>query len=474
MKINCLVNGEHISMAAPADRRVVDLLREDLGLTGTKEGCGTGECGACTILVDGQPRLSCLTLAAQLEGRQVTTIEGLARAGESLHPVQQSFVEHGAVQCGFCTPGMVLTAAELLTRKPQPDRQEAAEAISGNLCRCTGYRKILDAIEDVTSDLTQQENITSPKQLRLEQNAPLGQLKEQRQIFNPQSLEELWPLLDRFPDAKILAGGTDLLVGLRNRKIEAPGLIRLDGLKALCRIEETSEEIRIGAACTHADLLTSPLIGRLFPVLVSAIKTLGSPHIRRIGTIGGNIVTASPAGDCLPPLLALDAEVELTSAGETRRLPLSAFLLGPGKTALRPGEIVTAVFLPRPTEGTLQHFEKVGLRSAMACAIASLAAIIRLSPDTGRIESARLAWGSVAPTAVRLAEVEEALIGLTLDRESLERIVPLVHKQLFPITDVRATADYRLQVAGNLVLRLSQYGRSTSNPLGAAKNEAKS
>jgi len=146
LKVSFVLNGEEIRIETPADRRVVDILREDLHLTGTKEGCGTGECGACTILVDGESRLSCLMVAAQLEGRKVTTIEGLAE-GERLHPVQQAFVDLGAVQCGFCTPGMILTAVDLLQKNPDPTRLEIREGISGNLCRCTGYQKIVDAVE---------------------------------------------------------------------------------------------------------------------------------------------------------------------------------------------------------------------------------------------------------------------------------------------------------------------------------------
>ena len=146
MKISFILNGKEIEIDAPSDRRVVDLLREDLDLTGTKEGCGEGECAACSILVDGESRLSCLMLTPQLEGRKVTTIEGLA-SGEKLHPVQETFVELGAVQCGFCTPGMILNALDLLTKNPNPTRGEIREGISGNLCRCTGYQKIVDAVE---------------------------------------------------------------------------------------------------------------------------------------------------------------------------------------------------------------------------------------------------------------------------------------------------------------------------------------
>jgi len=149
MKISFLLNNREIQLDVPSDRRVVDLLREDLALTGTKEGCGAGECGACTILVNGESRLSCLMLAAQLEGCRVTTIEGLA-PGDALHPVQEAFIEHGAVQCGFCTPGMVLAAVDLLRRNPDPDRPAIRRGLSGNLCRCTGYQKIIDAVEDAS------------------------------------------------------------------------------------------------------------------------------------------------------------------------------------------------------------------------------------------------------------------------------------------------------------------------------------
>ncbi len=157
MKITFTLNGVPMSRECPPDRRVVDLLREDLHLTGTKEGCGTGECGACTILVDGEPRLSCLMLAAQLEGREITTIEGLSPSKEALHPVQRAFVEAGAVQCGFCTPGMVLSSVHLLKENPRPTREEVREALSGNICRCTGYQKIVDAVMRAAETLSGEE-----------------------------------------------------------------------------------------------------------------------------------------------------------------------------------------------------------------------------------------------------------------------------------------------------------------------------
>ncbi len=461
MKINFFLNGTEMHLEVAADRRVVDLFREDLGLTGTKEGCGTGECGACTILVDGHSRLSCLMLAGQLAGSRVTTIEGIAPSSGKLHPVQQSFVEHGAVQCGFCTPGMVITATEFLGRKPNACREEMTEAISGNLCRCTGYHKILDAMEGVAAGVLSQKQLKSPEMPIVRSLKPSASA-DKRPVFFPKTLDELWQLFSQHPEARVLAGGTDLLIWLRSRRIHPSSLISLEKIEALRGISETPEEVRVGAGTCHAELLDNQLIKSLFPVLTLALKTLGSPHIRRMGTLGGNIVTASPAGDTLPPLYVLGAEVALCSTAGIRRMPIDDFISGPGKTALKAGEIVVAVFLPKRAGSLLQHFEKVGLRSAMACAVASFAAAIGISKDR-RIESARLAWGSVGPTVMTIPAVEAALIGKTLCRDTLEHIMPLVGKGIAPLDDVRASADYRRLVAGNLLLRLLQPATTSPN-----------
>ena len=463
MKIEFELNGDNICLEAPGDRRVVDLLREDLGLTGTKEGCGTGECGACTILVDGRSRLSCLLLAAHLSGRKVVTIEGMAPQG-ILHPVQTSFAVNGAVQCGFCTPGMVLTAVDLLQRHPHPPRQEIVEAISGNLCRCTGYKKIIEAIERVEQE----------PQLEVSLRQQVGQINAPKftgtkkalecPVFFPESFGELWRALSDHPSARILAGGTDLLVWLRNGRVPPSVLICLERIEDLQIIGETRDGVRIGAGVSHERLLDNAVIRGLFPVLTQAVATLGSPHIRRTGTLGGNIMTASPAGDTLPPLYILGARVEVQSTHGVRCLPVETFLSGPGKTALRPGEILAAVFIPRPEGITCQYFEKVGLRQAMACAVASLAAVLRIS-DSGKIERVRLAWGSVGPTVMRLPEIEAALTGRPFCRETIAGVVPLVGQQLSPISDVRASAAYRKQVAGNLLLRLLTVIPPASEPV---------
>jgi len=209
----------------------------------------------------------------------------------------------------------------------------------------------------------------------------------------------------------------------------------------------------LGAASTHADLLANPLVGRHLPLLAQAIRTLGSPPIRNMGTIGGNVCTASPAGDTLPPLYALAAEVELQSAGSCRRLPVREFITGPGQTRLVTGEILTGIRVRKPVEANCHRFEKIGQRRALACCIASLAALLTVTP-AGVVTSARLAWGSVGPTVMEVPAAEAALTGAVMSRDTLLRAAAFARQAVTPIDDIRASAAYRREVAGNLLLRL--------------------
>ena len=282
------------------------------------------------------------------------------------------------------------------------------------------------------------------------------------EVFLPQSLEEFWDIQNRYPEALVYAGGTDVLVRLRSGLAKRTCLLCVERIESLKGVHESGGEIVIGAATTHSQIQEHPVIMRLFPILAKAIRVLGSPPIRHMGTIGGNIVTASPAGDSLPPLYALAAGVEIQSKNSSRRAALTDFILGPGTVDLRRGEILTKILLKKSPEWNIHHYEKVGKRKAQACAVASLAALLQIS-EAGTIERARLAWGSVGPTVVTSREVEEAIVGKPISLEIFRGASDLVKKAVSPIDDIRASAEYRRAVAVGLVQRLAEH-RLRSDP----------
>lgn len=272
-------------------------------------------------------------------------------------------------------------------------------------------------------------------------------------LFLPETMEALWHLYSCHPQALVYAGGTDLMVKARAGTVKPDVLICLERITELRGVREADGEILIGACTTHTTLLEDPVIAARFPVLQKAVRTLGSPPIRNMGTLGGNICTASPAGDTLPPLYLLDAEIEVRSRDGSRRVPIERFIHAPGKTDLRPGEVLYNVAIGKTDDYTIHHFEKVGRRKAMSIAIASLAAAVRVDAG-GMIERVRLAWGSVGPTIVTSRETEESLRGMPLSVDTLRSVFPSVTKAVSPIDDVRASAAYRRSISANLLLRL--------------------
>ncbi len=273
-------------------------------------------------------------------------------------------------------------------------------------------------------------------------------------VHAPRGLAELLALRADLPGAALMAGGTDLVPRSRARGGLPEDVILLQDVPELHGITSGKGLLRIGAAATHAALLADPRVGRGLPVLARALACLASPAIRNMGSIGGNICTASPAGDTLPPLHVLEARVELAGREGVRELSLAEFILGPGRTALGPGEVLCAVLVPRPEGFSLQHFEKVGLRGAMAIAVVSLAAMLRLD-GRGRVAEARLAWGSAGPAVVRCPAAEAALLGRRPTLSALRAAARHARAAVRPIDDLRASAAYRREVAGNLLLRLA-------------------
>lgn len=273
-------------------------------------------------------------------------------------------------------------------------------------------------------------------------------------VLFPQTVDELVALLYEQPDSRIMAGGTDLLVALRNSGDKPGQIIALEQIPVLSEINELPDgSISIGANISFSRIVRDPVLQARYPLLTQAAATVGGPAIRTMATIGGNIVTASPAGDSLPALYLLDAQLKLCSVAGCRTVAISDFISGPRRTMLQPGEIINRIILPPAQEWTIQRFEKVGRRKSLAIAVASLAAMVQLTAD-GTVAEARFAWGSVGPTVMRCSEAESCLVGEPLSEAALQAAAVLVQQAVQPIDDIRATADYRRSVAGNLLLRL--------------------
>ncbi|MFO7802095.1 MAG: FAD binding domain-containing protein [Desulfovermiculus sp.] len=282
------------------------------------------------------------------------------------------------------------------------------------------------------------------------------------EVFLPQSLPEFWDVHGSHPDAAIYHGGTDVLVRLKEAGRTPPAYICLERIPELQAVQDCGEELFVGAGLTHAQILIEPNIATHWPLLPRAVAVLGSPPIRHAGTLGGNLGTASPAGDTLPPLYCLQAEVHLVSASGRRSLNIQDFIRGPGHTALQPGELILGVQAPKAGDWGIQHFEKVGLRKAMTCSLASLAALIKTAPD-GYIQDIRLAWGSLGPTVICSKAMHRKALGKPLNIQTLNSLADLLQEKISPIDDQRASGHYRRQLAPNLLLRLVQETRLPSD-----------
>jgi xanthine dehydrogenase small subunit len=474
------VNGAAVEVNVAGGTRLLDVLRVELGLTGTKEGCGEGECGACTVLVDGQPVNSCLVPVGQLEGRRITTIEGLS--GDSrLDPVQAAFVDAGGVQCGMCTPGIVMSARAFLESGADPTDAAVREAIAGNLCRCTGYMRIVDAITAAAS--------MEPREIEGGEIAgserPGGQPAVPRELqaaairagveagsngrvgpalARPRTLVEASELLAE-GSWRPIAGGTDVMVALAGLTdtTERP-LLDLTGIEELHGIRVERERLVIGAATTFAELRRSGLVAGHLPVLAETAATIGGLQIQDRATLGGNIANASPAGDSLPVLLATDAEIVLGGTRGERAVPASEFFTGYRATALGSGELILRVEIPLPA-GRRVRFRKVGTRRALAISKVVMAVSWReveggvAAPGAAgpaRWRDVRVAVGSVAPVPMRARAAEVVLEGASPTARTADAAAAAIAAEVVPIDDVRSTEAYRRAVTARVLRRIVQ------------------
>ncbi|WP_376091592.1 xanthine dehydrogenase small subunit [Roseomonas sp. CCTCC AB2023176] len=424
---------------------LLDWLRGPAGLTGTKEGCAEGDCGACTVVLeepDGAraPVNACLVMLGQAHGRAIRTVEGLRGPDGTPHPVQATLAEMDGTQCGFCTPGIVMSAWAH-TR----EGGDVHDALAGNLCRCTGYRPIVEAMAAMTDDgaPAPQPPLTTAEVFR----GGVGQV-----FHRPRSLAALLSLRAAQPDAWLLAGGTDL--GLRvSEGREAPAqVICVLGVPELDGIEADARGLRIGAAVPYRRLLDACAADAAFAPLANLLRRLGSRQIRGFGTLGGNLGTASPIGDALPPLVALGATVWIAGQDGQRDIAVEDFLTGYRANALRSDEVIRNVFLPRPPPGAIFAAEKLSKRHDQDIATTGLSALITL--DGGTVAAARIALGGVGPRVERCTPAEAALAGRPWSRGTVEAAAAALEAAIAPMTDLRGSAAYRRRATGNLLRRL--------------------
>lgn len=444
MRIELTVNGKLERVDVPPMKLLLAVLREDLGLTGSKEGCGEGECGACSIIMDGRLINACLVPAFQAAGREILTIEGLGTS-EKMDILQKAFVTEGGVQCGFCTPGMILAARALLEENPAPSQEEIKIALSGNICRCTGYEKIYNAVDKAVADgyadtLKTRANLCAG-------DLPNGMDDTGSAFFSPTTLTELLELRAAHPDAVLIAGATDIVPDMRGGKMNPVKAIDLNRVPELQGIAKTGDNITIGSCVTNGDILRSPIAKKYLPALCTASARSGAPAVQNRATVGGNLATASGAADLPGVLLALDASVVVESLDGRREMSLLKFIKGYREPDLKPNEILREIVIPAPKENSVQRFYKRGSRKALTLSRISLGVYAEIT--NGVIEEFRVGAGSMSPVPIRLPQLESVVKGQKITPELVEKAAQTVYAEVNP----RKSPAWRKTMAANLVRR---------------------
>ncbi|MBX6692305.1 xanthine dehydrogenase small subunit [Pseudomonas sp. USTB-Z] len=459
--VNQELRSEH---ALDPNMTVLQYLREHLGKPGTKEGCASGDCGACTVVVGelsqddhGNDSLryrslnSCLTFVSSLHGKQLISVEGLKHQGQ-LHSVQQAMADCHGSQCGFCTPGFVMSLFALQKNSSGPDLHQAQEALAGNLCRCTGYRPILDAAEQSCRqpcrdqfDAQQAQTISRLKAIAPTQTGELN--SGDKRCLVPLTVADLADLYSSHPEARLLAGGTDLALEVTQFHKTLPVMIYVGHVAELKRIEKTASHLEIGAATPLTDCYGA--LNEEYPDFGALLHRFASLQIRNQGTLGGNIGNASPIGDSPPLLIALDAQVVLRQGERQRVMPLEDYFIDYRITARQDSEFIEKIIVPRASSDWAFRAYKVSKR--LDDDISAVCAAFNLSIEDGVVSGVRIAFGGMAAIPKRARACEAALRGKPWNQAAIERACQALAEDFTPLSDFRASKEYRLLTAQNLL-----------------------
>jgi xanthine dehydrogenase small subunit len=463
--IRFLLNGEPRTVSdVDPNLTVLEYLRTVESKCGTKEGCAEGDCGACTVVVarpDGagglayDPVNACIQFLPTLDGKHLITVEGLKRSDGALHPAQQAMVASHGSQCGFCTPGFVMSLFALWHRTKAPSREDTLQALAGNLCRCTGYRPIMDAAVAMyrgadTDQFDAAGAETARRLAALARPHGLAYVAHGKAFFAPRSLSELADVMQRYPNAALLAGGTDFGLWVTKQHRSFACIVYLGEIAELRRIERSATHLEIGAGVSWTGAMAG--LVALYPALRELLLRFASVQIRNAATIGGNIANASPIGDGPPPLIALGASLVLAGPHGEREIALDDFFKGYRKTDLRAGEVVARVRIPLPSPDLKFAVWKVSKRFDQD--IAAVCGAFALRFVDGHVLSARIAFGGMAAVPARAKGAETALAGKPWTLATVQAAMSAMERDFAPISDARASRDYRMLVARNLLLRL--------------------